>query len=53
MELAFATVLVREQTNCDYRFRRTVYDTERAAAQMHSYGEWAEPIVRRIERGSD
>jgi diadenosine tetraphosphatase ApaH/serine/threonine PP2A family protein phosphatase len=35
------------------RMRRTAYDVERAAAQMRSYGEWAEPIVRRIERGSD
>jgi predicted phosphodiesterase len=34
-------------------FRRTVYDTERAAAKMRSYGEWAKPIVRRIEQGSD
>ena len=34
-------------------FRRTEYDTERAAAKMRSYGEWAKPIVRRIEQGSD
>jgi predicted phosphodiesterase len=34
-------------------FRRTEYDVERAAAQMRSYGEWAEPIVHRIEHGSD
>jgi predicted phosphodiesterase len=34
-------------------FRRTEYDTERAAARMRSYGNWADPIVRRIERGSD
>jgi predicted phosphodiesterase len=34
-------------------FRRTAYDVERAAAQMRSYGEWAEPIVHRIEHGSD
>jgi predicted phosphodiesterase len=34
-------------------FRRTAYDTERAAAQMRSYGDWAEPIVRRIQYGSD
>jgi diadenosine tetraphosphatase ApaH/serine/threonine PP2A family protein phosphatase len=34
-------------------FRRTAYDVERAAAQMRSYGDWAEPIARRIEHGSD
>jgi hypothetical protein len=33
--------------------RRTAYDVERAAAQKRTYGEWDEPIVRRIERGSD
>jgi hypothetical protein len=30
-----------------------VYDVERAAAQMRSYGDWAKPIVYRIEHGSD
>jgi predicted phosphodiesterase len=34
-------------------FRRTVYDVERAAAQMRSYGDWAERIVHRLEHGSD
>jgi predicted phosphodiesterase len=34
-------------------FRRTDYDVERAATKMRSYGEWAEPIVHRIEYGSD
>jgi predicted phosphodiesterase len=34
-------------------FRRTAYDVERAAAQMRSYGEWADRIVFRIEHGSD
>ena len=34
-------------------FRRTDYDIERAAAQMRSYGAWAEQVVRRIEQGSD
>src|SRR5438309_1668520 len=34
-------------------FRRTAYDVERAAVQMRSQGDWAEPIVRRIEHGSD
>jgi diadenosine tetraphosphatase ApaH/serine/threonine PP2A family protein phosphatase len=33
--------------------RRTPYDVERAAAQMRSCGDWAEPIVHRIEHGSD
>ena len=33
--------------------RRTAYDVARAAAQMRSYGEWAAPIVHRIEHGSD
>ena len=37
----------------DIGFRRTAYDVERAAAQMRSLGDWAEPIARRIERGSD
>lgn len=39
--------------NGELRLRRTMYDIERAARQMRSYGEWAEPIVRRIERGID
>jgi predicted phosphodiesterase len=34
-------------------FRRTEYDIERAAAKMRSYGDWATPVVRRIEQGSD
>ena len=34
-------------------FRRTAYDVERAVAKMRSYGEWAEPIVYRLEHGSD
>ena len=39
--------------NGELRLRRTAYDIERAAARMRAYGEWADPIVRRIERGSD
>ena len=35
------------------RFRRTDYDVERAAAQMRSFGEWADPIANRIEHGLD
>jgi predicted phosphodiesterase len=31
-------------------FRRTEYDVEQAAAPVRTFGEWAEPIVRRIER---
>jgi diadenosine tetraphosphatase ApaH/serine/threonine PP2A family protein phosphatase len=34
-------------------FRRTAYDVERAVAEMRSLGEWAEPIARRIQQGSD
>ena len=37
----------------EIRFRRTPYDIERAAAQMRSHGEWAEPLVYRIRHGSD
>ena len=37
----------------DIAFRRTVYDVERAVAKMRSHGEWAEPIVYRIEHGRD
>lgn len=37
----------------EIRFRRTAYDVERAAARMRSYGSWAQPIVHRIEHGSD
>jgi predicted phosphodiesterase len=33
--------------------RRTGYDVERAVAQMRSYGEWAEPIVHRLEHAAD
>jgi diadenosine tetraphosphatase ApaH/serine/threonine PP2A family protein phosphatase len=35
------------------QFRRTEYDNERAAAQMRSLGEWADPVVYRIEHASD
>jgi diadenosine tetraphosphatase ApaH/serine/threonine PP2A family protein phosphatase len=37
----------------EFELRRTDYDVERAAAQMRTYGEWAEPIVYRIEHGAD
>jgi predicted phosphodiesterase len=37
----------------EIHFRRTEYDVERAAAQMRSYGDWATPVVHRIEYGSD
>jgi predicted phosphodiesterase len=33
--------------------RRTEYDVERSAAQMRTFGAWAEPIVYRIEHGVD
>jgi predicted phosphodiesterase len=39
--------------NGEIGFRRTAYDVERAATQMRSFGEWAEPIVYRLEHGSD
>lgn len=37
----------------EIHFRRTEYDTERAAARMRSLGDWAAPIVYRIEHGAD
>jgi predicted phosphodiesterase len=37
----------------EIELRRTEYDVERAAAQMRTQGEWAEPIVYRIEHGAD
>jgi predicted phosphodiesterase len=37
----------------ELELRRTEYDVERAAAQMRTYGDWAEPIVYRIEHGAD
>jgi predicted phosphodiesterase len=33
--------------------RRTEYDVERAVAQMRTHGEWAEPIVYRLEHAAD
>jgi predicted phosphodiesterase len=39
--------------NGEIEFRRTAYDVERAVAQMRTYGDWAEPIVYRLEHGSD
>jgi predicted phosphodiesterase len=37
----------------ELELRRTEYDVERAAAQMRTWGDWAEPIVYRIEHGAD
>jgi predicted phosphodiesterase len=37
----------------EIRFRRTEYEVERAAAQMRTFGDWAEPMARRIEQGFD
>jgi predicted phosphodiesterase len=37
----------------EIELRRAEYDVERAAAQMRNYGEWAEPIVYRLEHGAD
>jgi predicted phosphodiesterase len=39
--------------NGEIDLRRTAYDVERAAAQMRSYGEWAELVVHRLEHASD
>jgi predicted phosphodiesterase len=36
-----------------FEFRRSAYDVERAATKMRSHGDWAEPLARRIENGSD
>jgi diadenosine tetraphosphatase ApaH/serine/threonine PP2A family protein phosphatase len=33
----------------EIHFRGTGYDVERAVAKMRSYGEWAEPILYRLE----
>jgi predicted phosphodiesterase len=37
----------------EIEFRRTDYDVERAASKMRSYGDWAAPIVHRLEHGTD
>lgn len=37
----------------EIEFRRTEYDVERAVAQMRTYGDWAVPIVYRLEHGTD
>jgi len=37
----------------EIELRRTEYDVERAAARMRSHGDWAEPIVYRLEHGAD
>jgi diadenosine tetraphosphatase ApaH/serine/threonine PP2A family protein phosphatase len=39
--------------NGEITFRRTEYDVERAAAEMRSVGDWAEPIAHRIEHAAD
>jgi diadenosine tetraphosphatase ApaH/serine/threonine PP2A family protein phosphatase len=39
--------------NGEIEFRRTPYDVERAAAQMRTYGEWAETVVYHLEHGRD
>jgi diadenosine tetraphosphatase ApaH/serine/threonine PP2A family protein phosphatase len=35
------------------QLRRTAYDVEHAVAKMRSYGDWAAPIVYRLEHGAD
>jgi predicted phosphodiesterase len=37
----------------ELELRRTEYDVQRAAAQMRTHGDWAEPMVYRIEHGAD
>jgi predicted phosphodiesterase len=37
----------------EIEFRRTEYDVARAASKMRSYGDWAAPIVHRLEHGTD
>jgi predicted phosphodiesterase len=37
----------------ELELRRAEYDVERAAAKMRTYGDWAAPIVHRIEHGAD
>jgi predicted phosphodiesterase len=37
----------------EIEFRRTEYDVERAVSKMRSYGDWAQPIVHRLEHGTD
>jgi predicted phosphodiesterase len=39
--------------NGEIAFRRTAYDVETAVAKMRSYGDWAEPIVYRLEHAAD
>jgi diadenosine tetraphosphatase ApaH/serine/threonine PP2A family protein phosphatase len=39
--------------NGEIAFRRTAYDVETAVARMRSYGDWAEPIVYRLEHAAD
>jgi predicted phosphodiesterase len=39
--------------NGEITFRRTAYDVESAVAKMRSYGDWAEPIVYRLEHAAD
>jgi diadenosine tetraphosphatase ApaH/serine/threonine PP2A family protein phosphatase len=36
-----------------FELRRTQYDVERATARLRSLGDWTEPLVRRLEHGSD
>jgi len=37
----------------EIEFRRTEYDVDRAVAKMRTYGDWAAPIVHRLQHGSD
>jgi hypothetical protein len=39
--------------NGEIAFRRTAYNVETAVAKMRSYGDWAGPIVYRLEHAAD
>jgi predicted phosphodiesterase len=37
----------------EIEFRRTEYDVQQAVSKMRSYGDWAAPIVHRLEHATD
>jgi diadenosine tetraphosphatase ApaH/serine/threonine PP2A family protein phosphatase len=36
-----------------FELRRTAYDVERAVARLRTLGDWTDPVVHRLEHGSD
>jgi diadenosine tetraphosphatase ApaH/serine/threonine PP2A family protein phosphatase len=36
-----------------FELRRTTYDVERAVARLRTLGDWTDPVVHRLEHGSD